>query len=464
MPDQKKIVVMGLGLYHGGEGVAEYFARKGEQVLVTDLLSEKELKPSVEALKKYPNIEFVLGQHRESDFENAKIVFANPRVPPANKFLTIAKAKGIPVFTEMSYFFENKACKVIGVTGTRGKSTTTNLTYQILKHSLPKVVLGGSIGVSVMPLLATPDPAQIAVLEISNLMLEYMRELEQSPEIAAITNISVDHLDRHGTMEEYVDVKSTIFKFQDKNGIIVLNNDNEYTPSLKKLAKGKVITFGSEESGADYCVKNGIVHEFEKPLFPLEGVIEDTFHPLAGEHNKQNILVAVALARTQNASVQTIEEAIINYEGLYGRQMYLGKIKDVHVVNDTCANSPSGTIEAFKRFADSRIVLISGGTDVGLDFKPLVKVIKDSSVKAILLVSGSGSDALVAELKTEGISIPVVSALPSLDEAVSKAFEVAKPNDLILFSPGCKSFEMFVNQTERGKKFDEIVGAYKNAN
>jgi len=460
-PDKQKVVVMGLGLYHGGEGVAEYFAKKGDSVLVTDLLSEKELKPSVDTLKKYPNIKFLLGQHRESDFENAKMVFANPRVPPANRFIQLARTKGIPVYTEMSYFFEHKICKVIGITGTRGKSTTTNLVFQILRQNRPNTVLAGSIGVSVMPLLENTDPNILAVLEISNLMLEYMREREQSPEIAAITNISVDHLDRHKTMDEYVNVKSTIFRFQGSDGLAVLNSDNEYTPELRKLVKGEVITFGTDKSGSDYYVKDNIVHEFDKPLFPLAGVIEDEFHPLSGDHNQQNILVAVALARTQKVEVKDIENAIINYEGLYGRQLYLGKYRDVHVVNDTCANSPSGSIEAIKRFSASRIVLIAGGTDVELDFVPLAKAIKRSSIKAVILISGSGSEKLLQALNTEGAKQSITSDLPSIEAAVSKAFETAEPNDLILFSPGCKSFELFVNQTERGKKFDEVIANYK---
>lgn len=459
--EQGYILVMGLGLYQGGLGVAEHFAKKGEKVIVTDLLTEKELQTSIEPLKKYPNIQFVLGQHRDADFTNAKMIFANPRVPPTNKFLEIARAKNIPIHTEMSYYFENKQNKVIGITGTRGKSTTTNLTYQILQHAAKNVFLGGSIGVSVMPLLERLDPNLLAVLEISNLMLEYMRDMEQSPEIAAITNISVDHLDRHKTMEEYVNVKSTIFRFQPSDGIVVLNSDNEYTDALKSDAKGKVITVGIQNNHADYTIRDGIVHEHGKPLFPISGVIEDVFHSLAGKHNEYNILTAIALSRTQNVATEAIEEALINYEGLYGRQMYLGEIKGVHTVNDTCANSPEGAIQAIKKYQEFQVILITGGTDVELDFSAMAKSIKGSSVKAVVVLKGSASDKLVKALEDENIDTPIYAGMDSLEEAVGKAFKLAAPKDLILFSPGCKSFEMFVNQTERGHKFDEIVEQFK---
>ena len=427
---------MGLGLNKGGLGVAKYFAKKGKEVLVTDLKSAEVLKPSVDALEGIANIQFRLGEHRLEDFEDAEIVIANPGVPVhGNEFVEHARKQGIPVHTEMSYFFVHKKCRVIGITGTRGKSTTTNLTYQILKAAGKNVVLGGNIGVSVMDLLEDAGKDKTVVLEISSFMLEWMREFKQSPEVGLITNIYPDHLKRHGTMEEYIDAKSTIIRFQDKSGIAVFNKADESYEYFKKVAKGKIVLFGSEAVAVDL----------------------DELHPLAGEHNRLNIAGAVALAKIEGVEQKHIKKAISEYKGLYGREMYVGNIAGVDVVNDTTSTMPEATIVALRRFRNRDVVLLTGGADKGLNFAELAEEIAKSSVKEMIVLDGSASDKLLAKLKQHDLKFPVHEKLPSLEKAVKKAFEVAEKGDLLLFSPGGTSFEMFNNEFERGRQFDKLV-------
>lgn len=455
------ILIMGLGLNKGGLGVAEYFAKKGENVLVTDLKSENELRPSIHALNKYKNIEFVLGKHDAKDFKSAKLVIANPGVPPNNQYVKIAKQAGVTAHTEMSYFFEQKQCKVIGITGTRGKSTTTSLTYQIFDAAGQDVFLGGNLGISVMEALDESYRDKLGILEISNYMLEWMRVYKQSPEEALITNIMRDHLNRHGTLEEYIDVKSTIFRFQGPDDTAYVNVGNKLTKPFATSVSGKVIAFGENELESNFAVKQDTIFEGKKKLFNLKEVLDSEMHALAGEHNKLNILAAVAVARTHGINTDIIRDTIKNYKSLYGRQMYIGNINGIDIINDTCATMPDAVLAALKRFSDRSIILITGGTDKELDYTELAKYLKDNPVKAVVVLSGTGSTKLLKKLKKVNAEIEIDAEKPTLQAAVNSAFAKTTKGDLVLFSPGGTSFELFKNEFDRGERFDKIIKALK---
>ncbi len=436
------ILVMGLGLNQGGVGAARYFAQKGRDVLVTDLKDEKILFSSVKALKEFSRIKFILGEHREGDFRNAEIVIASPAVPPGNKYIDTAIKSNIPVFCPMSYFFANKKGLSIGVTGTRGKSTTTNIIYQILKKAKKKAFLGGNIGVSAFNILDELDEDSISVLEISSFMLEWMRLKRQSPQIAVITNIMRDHLDRHGTMGKYVDAKKTIFKFQNKGDLLISNFYDKMTKGFSEEALEKVIT----------------------PKFSQFGFLQDLvfsdFHPLAGDHNRHNLLLAAVVAKYLDVSDDIVLGAIKNYQGLYGRQMYLGKFNGIHVVNDTCATVPEAVAVALKRFTGrgKEVILLTGGTDKDLNYRPLAKAIRMYKPKSVVVLRGSGSEKLKREVEKLNIgSIPTFWDFDNLSEAANKAVNLSSSGDILLFSPGGSSFEMFANEFNRGKKFDRII-------
>lgn len=456
------VLVQGLGLNQGGLGVAKYFAQKGKNVVVTDLKTADQLKSSVQELEKYSNVSLVLGEHREDDFSNAELIIANPAVPPTNFYLQAAKKAHIPVHTEMTYFFSKKRCKTIGITGTRGKSTTTNLLYQILKSASKNVFLGGNLGISVMELIDSADQNAIAVLELSSFMLEWMRDFQESPDVGALTNIMLDHLSRHQTMDEYIDVKSTIFKFQNEDGLAILNIDDANVKALEKHRKvGKTVTYGKHSKKNDYCIDNGFVLESGNPLFALSSVVDDSSHPLAGEHNEYNILCATAIARQYQIATETIENSIVNYEGLYGRQMFLNPLNEVKIVNDTCATTPDAVIAGLKRFEKETLVLLCGGADKELDYSGLAIRLKEKPLKAIVVLVGSGSDKLLTQMKKNKVDTPVYAGLLSLEAAVSKSIALVEEGDTILFSPGGTSFEMFENEFDRGRKFDEIVDSYR---
>ncbi len=443
MNSKKHVLIQGLGLNQGGVGAARYFAKQGKNVLVTDLKSEEELKPSVEALSKFTNIEFVFGKHREKDFQNASLVISSPAVPPQSKYVQIAEDNSVPVYTPISYFFTHKKGLVIGVTGTRGKSTTTKLIYKMLKLEKDKVFLGGNIGRSVLDFLDDLDKQSISVLEISNLMLLWLKEIEKSPEVAVLTCIYPDHLNRHPSMEDYIKTKAKIFEFQSSRDRLVINQDQKITRELAGKAKSKVEFFSRKD-------------------FKYQDLVKDDFHPLSGDHNQSNIMAAVKATGHLGISESSIKKAISDYDGLYGRQMFSAEINGIRIINDTCATMPEAVVAGLKKFNDHPTVLIFGGKDKGLSYQVLAEAIKKYQPKAVVVLTGSGADKLLPELEKLQVDLPIFKGYQKLEPAVKKALDLAEPGDVILFSPGGSSFERFANEFDRGYHFDQIISQYQD--
>jgi UDP-N-acetylmuramoylalanine--D-glutamate ligase len=430
------VLIQGLGLNQGGVGAARYFAEKGRHVLVTDLKTENELQPSVEALKKFKNIEFILGKHREKDFAEAGLVICSPAVPLENKYLKIGEENKIPVYCPMSYFFTHHHGRIIGVTGTRGKSTTANLIFQILKKAGKEVYLGGNIGRSVLDFLDQLNDEAISVLEISSFMLKWLEKVNQSPEISLLTNIYPDHLDYHSSMADYVDAKKQIFRDQKAGDIVFLNLDNPEIKRLKNQAPGKIKDFSSEKVN-------------------FQNLNLDIFHPLFGQHNRENIQAAVAVSRYMGVSEAVIEKTIENYDGLYGRQMFLGEFNGVKVVNDTCATIPEAVIVALDRFRQFSTILFAGGKDKGVDYSALAEKISNVRPKLVILLKSSAADKLKKELVK--LDWSKFDEVDSLEKGIKLAMQAGENGDLFLFSPGGSSFERFANEFERGRRFDKLV-------
>jgi UDP-N-acetylmuramoylalanine--D-glutamate ligase len=437
------VLIQGLGLNQGGVGAAKFFAEKGKKVVVTDLKPERELKPSVAALSDFDNIDFVLGEHRENDFKNASLLISSPAVPPNSKYVNIARDNNIPTYCPMTYFFAHKKGLTIGVTGTRGKSTTTKLIYEMLKKEKRKVFLGGNIGRSVLDFLDQLDEESISVLEISNLMLLWFDQIKISPEISVLTCIYPDHLNRHPSFDHYVKTKTRIFKYQSAADLLVINQDHEITKNLAEKAQSQIEFFSKND-------------------FDYQDLVSEDFHPLAGEYNQENMMGAVKVAKHLDISNQAIKQTIINYQGLYGRQMYMGEVNGVKVINDTCATMPQAVVAALRKYADYPTVLIFGGKDKGLSYQVLAKAIEKYPPKAIVVLSSSGADKLFADLEEDKIKTKIFKGCQTLEQAVAKAMDLADSGDLLLFSPGGSSFERFANEFDRGRQFDQIIKEYEN--
>lgn len=448
---------MGLGLYKDGSGISatRFLLDGGAKVTVTDLKSADQLAAQIKRLGKAADkINFVLGRHQESDFENADLIVKNPGVPNTSKYLAIAVKNKIPIETDISLFFQLVDRKrIIGITGTRGKSTTTTLIYEILKSVDRRAVLGGNITKS--PLAQMPEVAKggPVVLELSSWMLESLAPHKISPYIAVFTNIYPDHLNTYNGIADYAAAKENIFLGQNIQDWTILNRDNPFTKKCGAKTPGRRMWFSlkefSEENGCFvrgkniYCRLNGE----EKMILPLADI------KIPGEHNRANILAAISVAMAYGAPAVTIRKAVKNFKGVPNRLELLRTIGGVKYYNDTTSTTPEATMAALRALGGKKknIILIAGGSDKGLDFKALAKEIK-KYCRRVALFNGTGTEKLKK-------LISFVGKVGSMKEAVELAKKSAKRGDVILLSPACTSFGMFDNEFDRGDQFRKIVNS-----
>ncbi len=434
------MVIMGLGLYPQGSGIsaAKFFARLGADVVVTDLKTRKDLASQIKLLKGL-KIKYVLGKHSKSDFKEADLIMKNPAVRMESEFLKIARENKIPIETDVSLFFSLCPAKIIGITGTRGKSTTSSLIYEILSAAGEDVYLGGNIQVSPLNFLEKLNKNSLVVLELSSWMLESLESNRFSPQIAVITNVMRDHLNTYAGMKEYSRAKSLIFKFQKRKDLAVLNFDNEITRKMGEKIKAKKIWFSLKKKSAVLDLAKNTV--------------------LPGEHNLYNALAAVIVAKHLKISDSIIKKCLKNFKGIPNRLEFIREFGGVKYYNDTTATTPDATLAALQSFKNKNIVLIAGGADKNLDFKDLAKVLQ-GLVKVLILLPGTATDKLRKDLADMGENIePIVAK--SMKEAVLKARELSQSGDIILLSPGAASFGLFVNEFDRGEKFVKEVKGLK---
>ncbi len=433
----KKVLVMGLGLQGGGVGVAKFFAQKGAQVTVTDLKTETELSSSINSLKEF-SINYVLGEHREEDFKNTNLVIRNPDVPRDSKYLAIARENNIPVEMDESLFL--KLCpftkNIIGVTGTRGKTTTTTLIAEILDKTGYKVLKGGNLrGVATLSLLDKVTVDSLIVLELSSWQLQGLDESRISPHIAVITNIFPDHLNRYKTMEDYVSDKKIIFKYQTEKDYLILNKNDNTSGDFAAEAKSKIIWFESQN---------------------LPPEIIKVFH-LKGYHNLNNLAAAYEVAKIFSVEDEKIASAVNLFGGVPFRLEEIAVKEGVAYVNDTTSTMPEATIAALKAYQGKPIILICGGSSKNLDFTKLAKEVGES-VKAVVFLEGSATDDLVSHITSHLSPKQNLGRFNDLKQAVLTAKGTAKPGDIILLSPACPSFGLFQNEFDRGEQFNDVVG------
>jgi UDP-N-acetylmuramoylalanine--D-glutamate ligase len=474
----KRVLVMGLGLHGGGLGVTRWLLKQGALVTVTDLKNAQELAPSLQALRgslatdgtsgtargtgsnSDAGIEFVLGEHRESDFTNADLIIRNPGVPRESHFLTLARQHHIPIRMEMGLFFEQLprgGDQVVGITGTKGKTTTTVMVGAILKKANPKTVVAGNLRVSALELLDQIDADTPVVLELSSFQLEEFETLRVSPHLAAITNIYPDHLNRYGDLNEYAAAKANIFRHQGITDYCVLNFDNPALTYLRPRVPSRVVWFSRLRTLNDgaFIEREAIVwndHGAKRRILPV------TDMGLGGEHNVENALAATAVASVWGAAPEVIAEALREVKGVPHRLEVVRELMGVTYINDTTATAPVATVAALKALAGrtDRIILIAGGADKGLEYDEMAQAVARLRLQVILL-QGNATPKVERALRAEGCGELIRGPFDRLEEAVKQAKEEASPGSIILLSPGAASFGMFANEFERGDKFREIV-------
>jgi len=426
----KKILIVGLGIQGGGEGIARFFAKLGAKVTVTDKKPREKLLSSVNKLSDLP-ITFHLGAHDIKDFIDSDIIFKGPSVLWSTPEIVAAKKNRIPIEMEMAFFAKHFEGKIIGITGTRGKSTTTYLIFNILKFSNFPVYLGGGIpGISTIDYLNTLNKSDWVVMELSSWALSAFHQDKISPHIAVLTNIYPDHLNYYNNMEEYEYDKKAIYLYQKEDDYLIINDRLQITDFLKS----KVIRFNKRDF-----------------LYNLKY--------LKGDHNLENAVAALQVAKILKIDEKKAVEIISNFKGLPYRQEIVGEKEGIIFVNDTTSTTPIATIKAIASFKDKKIILILGGNSKNLATSQLINnLIK---VEKIVLLAGSFTDEILPILKEKyqnKITKLVYSDLKgAIDEAYQLAKTIGKKNTLVLFSPGATSFSMFNNEFHRGEEFNKIV-------
>lgn len=419
-----KVLILGLGINEGGLGATKFFAKNGSIIRVTDLKTEAELKASINKLKKYKNIEFILGKHREEDIDWADLIIRNPAIKPSNKYLTYAQKKGKKIEMDIGIFiqFVNKD-NLICVTGTKGKSTTSSLIYQMIKTSGKNVIFGGNIGKSVLDLVSLVKNDTLIVLETSSFQLQAFREHKFSPKFALITNIYPDHLNYHLTMKEYIKAKRAIAEFQTKNDFIFLNK-------LDKLTSKKSFRNGLKGQLVEYTQTN------------LKS-------NLIGKHNLQNIAGAVEVAKKIGIADNDIKKALADFKGNRFRTELVYDNKGLKIYNDSAATNPEATIQALESFPNA--IFIIGGVNKNLPYKMLAQKIKNLA-KKVYFLEGDATDEIQRYLKLKKIK-----TYTNLKQLLKDIQAELKEEELIIFSPGAASFNLFKNEFDRGEKFNKAV-------
>lgn len=444
----KKVLIMGLGVHGGGTASAKFFARAGADVTVTDLKPKSELGKSLNKLRGY-KIKYVLGSHRPEDFWKADLIVKNPGVNRNSSFLKIARRHGVKVTNDAEIFLRFAPGRVIGVTGSKGKTTVANLLFKMLKNRFKNVRLAGVKQKGGLEEITIMKPRDKIVVELSSWQLEELRKLKKSPPVSILTNILGDHLDTYKNIKEYAEVKAEIFKHQKKNDLAVFNADDERSVNLSRKAPGKIIFYSARkknQSGAWIDKDNFIV--FGKKPVKIAAVASIK---LKGDHNLSNVLAAVTAAIYLKVPVKSIIGALGRFKGLKNKLEIIGQKKGITFINDTDATMPAAAGAAIAAIGrDHPIILIGGGTDKKLDFSPLIKAVKSGNVKAVVLLPGTATSKIFKKIKRGRKPIILVSSMP---EAVAKAVSCAEKEDIVLLSPGAASFGLFRNAGERGEEF-----------
>lgn len=447
---------MGLGLHGGGLSLVKWLVKHGALVTVTDLRDKTTLKSSLGALKGL-KIKYVLGAHREEDFQKTEMVVQNPAVPNTSKYLFVAAKHDVPIENEATLFLKMCPGRIFGVTGTRGKSTTAAILASILKLHDERAVLCGNIRVITMfDVLDKIKKDQPVVVELSSWHLERLGHERLSPPIALVTNLMADHLNRYPNMEDYKAAKEQIVRWQKAGDLAVLNLDNLYSRKMSQITPAEKLFFsagaGRYEEQGTFLVDDELIWRIkgqQKKLIKIEEL------GVAGAHNIINALGASAAALGVGVPIGAVRRALKAFHGLPYRQEFRREVGGVEYVNDSASTTPDATLAALAVWlvpGKRRVILIAGGEDKNLDYHVLAEQIM-SDVKSLILLPGSATDKLLSLLP---VKMPRQIAR-SMAEAVELSRLEAECGDTVILSPGAASFGMFLHEFDRGDQYNEAV-------
>ncbi|MBU4315423.1 UDP-N-acetylmuramoyl-L-alanine--D-glutamate ligase [Patescibacteria group bacterium] len=469
------VTVIGLGRYKQGSGLgaAKWLIRHGAQTIITDLKDESELEESMELVmswyRKYREMfpertiyspVFVLGEHRAEDFTDVDCVVQNPGVPSETEYITAARDAGVPIESDVSLFFRYCPHSIVAVTGTKGKTTTTKMIGTMFEAVDDRTIVAGNIKVSPLEyldeLLVRGEETHV-VLELSSWLLETLpdafADMHKGPDIAVLTNVYPDHLNRYSSYEDYIYSKEILFLSQTSEQFTVLNYDHETVRAMEPKVNGKLFWCSRYYQEHDGCfIKEGMIvvrkngHEIE--VIPVSEV------GLKGDHNMENILTSICAAYLRGIGMDVIQNVARSFAGVSDRQELVREVDEITYINDVTATQPDSVIAALKRFgADADLILIAGGTDKGLDFAELAEEIV-KTCKHLVLFAGDASDKLASLV---GTRIKRNTGVKTMKEAIQLAKAASASGDMVILSPGASVLNLFQNEFDCGEQFREEV-------
>ncbi|HJZ64629.1 MAG TPA: UDP-N-acetylmuramoyl-L-alanine--D-glutamate ligase [Candidatus Acidoferrum sp.] len=442
--------VLAIGLARTGLATSLFCAKHGAIVTATDTRPESDLAEAAATLRS-GGTAVQLGGYTDKILDGQELVIPSPGVPANSEILKAARAQNIPVWSEIELADRFLHGRLVGITGSNGKTTTTSLVEHILKNSGLSTLLAGNIGTPLIDVVEQTNDQTVTVAELSSFQLEWIETFR--PNISVFLNLTPDHLDRHGSMEAYGAAKARIFERQTASDFAVLNADDPsstpYAPSTPK-----VLWFSRKQRVAQGTFLRG-----EEILFRHHGeeemILKQSEIPLPGAHNLENVLAAVTAARLIGARPREIQKAVRSFKGVEHRLEFVAELNGVRYYNDSKATNVDATLKALDAFA-GRILIILGGKDKGSDYTVLQTPLSEKAILALLI----GAAAQKIESQISG-SVAIERA-GTIQRAVEIASNTAQPGDIVLLAPACASFDQFENYEHRGRVFKQLVRALEN--
>jgi UDP-N-acetylmuramoylalanine--D-glutamate ligase len=439
----KKIVVIGMG--KTGVAAAAFLGSRGALVVAVDEKPSHQWGEAFEQLAGQPWL--TIGNYDVTVLDGADWVVPSPGIPPCNDILAAAQQKNIPIISEIELAYRFIKVPIIAVTGTNGKTTTTTLLGKILAHAGKKVFVGGNIGNPLIEYAGSRETADFIVAEISSFQLQWIKTFR--PHVAMLLNITCDHVNYHGSFEEYRRVKASVFAHQRQGDLAILNAEDETQEGLASSIRAEVVRFSSRQTLRPGIFLQDDLIVYDKPDGSHERYPLSMIH-LPGLHNVENVMAAVVAARFCGCSQESIVEAVSSFRGLPHRIEFSGEKRSVKFYDDSKGTNVDAVLRALQTFS-TPVILLLGGRDKDGNFEALKPLLSEKAKQIILF--GEARDRIEPQI---GKTVPV-SKEATLKAAVLRAYRDAQPGDIVLLSPGCASFDEFANYKERGNYFKEVV-------
>lgn len=448
--DLNNKTVLLVGLAKTGVSTIKKLDKLGAKIIVNDIKSKDQLKDIIKQIENLDSVKYILGHHLE-DISNIDLTIVSPGVPLDLPFIKKLQSENINIIGEVELAYKlSKNPTFVGITGTNGKTTTTSLVGEIFKKASKDSYIVGNIGNPVIDTVDLTDENSFLITELSSFQLESIEDFK--PRVSTIINITEDHLNRHHTMENYINAKANIFKNQDANDFCILNYDDEIVRELGNKTNAKVLYFSQKEKvsqGAYLDDNNNIVIKVNDKEIKLLNKDELS---LPGNHNLENCMAAILMSYVLGIDLEIIKDTLKTFKSVEHRLEFVTDKDGIMFVNDSKGTNPDSTIKAITSY-DKPIVLIAGGKDKQSDFTEMISY-ATKNVKALVLL-GETADKIEQTAKLQGMNN--IFRVSDMKEAVKTAYKLAQSGDVVLLSPACASWDMYPNFEARGLDFKENI-------